>query len=374
MVGSKKELKSMRILFIRKEANTQMNQWQRVHIFDQLTKNGCEIATFSPFDFETHDSANENLINLMKTEQFDMIVCPYNEKIIYIDTIIFARTKGIATLLMCYDNLVVPYVHKKIAKYYDLVWLTSKETQPLFVEWGAHTIFLPYAANPDVFTPKYSKNENKCVFVGTPYGSRSGIINRLTNNAVEVDLFYDEIKGNPAKWSPNIKELFKTIIEDSTSSIGRKIMYSALKTKLKRQNTLNLSSEYLSKHDSVDILELSSIYCNYSLSLSSTVARNTGILKKPVPIVNLRSFEIPMSGGVQFCLYNEELGNYFEEDREIIFYRSDDEMIEKARYYLNNKNSNTIINIKACARKRAENEHTWLHRYKKVFESLNLKM
>ena len=34
-----------------------------------------------------------------------------------------------------------------------MVWLTSVETENLFKKWGASTIFLPFAANPNFFKP-----------------------------------------------------------------------------------------------------------------------------------------------------------------------------------------------------------------------------
>ncbi len=109
------------------------------------------------------------------------------------------------------------------------------------------------------------------------------------------------------------------------------------------------------------------------MSLSSTSARNTGILNHPVDIVNLRSFEVPMCGGLQFCAHFDEIAEYFEEGKEIVFYRSNEDMIDKAKYYLKSENKDLRIQMKLAARKRAENEHSWFNRFKKVFDYLGLK-
>lgn len=47
-----------------------------------------------------------------------------------------------------------------------------------------------------------------------------------------------------------------------------------------------------------------------------------------------RCFEIPAAQTFMLAPYTEELANMFEEDREIVFYRSKQEFLEKIFYYL----------------------------------------
>jgi spore maturation protein CgeB len=114
------------------------------------------------------------------------------------------------------------------------------------------------------------------------------------------------------------------------------------------------------------------IYSNHSLSLNITELRDTYLLKKPIHKIHLRAFEIPMSGGLQFASYTEELASYFEENREIVLYRCHEEMIEKAKFYLNSKNEKLIQNMKMSARKRAESEHTWSKRLQNITLELGI--
>ena len=69
-------------------------------------------------------------------------------------------------------------------------------------------------------------------------------------------------------------------------------------------------------------------------------------------------------------MYDEEIARYFEEDKEIVLYRSTEEMIDKAKFYLDDKNSQLVRNMKLAARKRAENEHTWTNRFNNIFNCL----
>lgn len=366
----------MNILYFFKEKDSLMDKWQRVHIFKELEKHECKIEVLNPLIFSSVEEANEELIKKVKSEKIDLVMTPHNEKTLFIDTIKIIKKKSIPTLLICFDNLVIPFEHKKVAKYFDLVWLTSKETEGMFKKWGANTLFLPYAANPDFFKPNYQLEINKIGFIGTPYGSRVNMINALINNDISLNLHANFnkvlVEKLPAQKNQKYIDYIKPGLNLIKFDIGRRIILGAVKQKIEGNIKLNISSNNLEILKPVGLENLSTLYSNYSLALSSTAARNTGILKNPVNIVNLRSFEVPMSGGLQFCEYFDELAGYFEEDKEIIFYRTEEEMIDKAKFYLRDENYNLRLKMKNAARLRAENNHTWHNRFLKAFERLGL--
>lgn len=152
--------------------------------------------------------------------------------------------------------------------------------------------------------------------------------------------------------------------------IGRKVLYSTLLNKFKAKASLNTESKSASLHHSVSHEEMCHLYSAHSLSLNIAELRDTYVLKQPIPKIHLRAFEIPMCGGLQFTSYNEEIARYFEEDKGIVLYRSTEEMIDKAKFYLDDKNSQLVRNMKLAARKRAENEHTWTNRFNNIFNCL----
>jgi spore maturation protein CgeB len=116
--------------------------------------------------------------------------------------------------------------------------------------------------------------------------------------------------------------------------------------------------------------EINAIYSNHALSLNITELRNTFNLKPPVHKLHLRTFEIPMCGGLQIAPYVEELSSYFKEDEEIILCRNDDEFVSKSKFYLLPENASLRMKLKLNARKRAEAEHTWNNRFTAVFNKL----
>ena len=364
----------MKILYFFEEKNTFMDQWQRYHIFNELELHGVEVIVFNPLDFNDYASANSALLKEIETQQFDLFMTPHNEKRLFISTLMKIKKHKLPTLLICFDNLVIPFEHKNVCSFYDLVWLTSIETEYLFKKWGAKTIFLPYAANPNLFKSDKQPEVNKICFVGTPYGSRVNTLNTLIDNNIPVALFSkmsDASSGIPVN-KQSLYRYLSPFINLIKTPYGRKIIMGAFKQKLKPPRALSNNTNSLKFLDSVDISLLGKVYSSYALSLSSTAARNTGVLKRPLNIVNLRSFEIPMSGGLQICPYSKELASYFVEDKEIIFYRTECELIEKSNYYLLDKNKLLRQKIKAAARKRAIQDHSWFNRFQQVFDYFSL--
>jgi spore maturation protein CgeB len=112
------------------------------------------------------------------------------------------------------------------------------------------------------------------------------------------------------------------------------------------------------------------LYKSYSIVLNLTELRNTAILNTPLLKLHLRTFEIPAAGGVQLVKRSDELLNYFEDNKEVLTYENTEEMISKTLFYTKESQSNTINKMRLKARERVINEHTWKHRFDKIFSIL----
>ena len=164
-----------------------MFQWQKYHIVDEMKEHGIEIEICSPTEYESVEGANEEILRKISNGSYDLFMTCLTEKHLYCETLRDIRRKGVPTLLFCPDNLTAPYNHKSIAKEFDLVWLTAKETEYLFKRWGAKTIFLPYAANPNFLKPvEVNREVLRIGFIGTPHGSRIDRINTFLKNNIPV--------------------------------------------------------------------------------------------------------------------------------------------------------------------------------------------
>jgi spore maturation protein CgeB len=279
-------------------------------------------------------------------------------------------------VLICFDNLHAPFMHKKNAPAFDLVWLTSKETIGMYKQWGCNnTIFQTYAANPFQFMPHWDESDSFVSFIGTPYGSRVNKLNVLTDSGVLCKVYADSLIFDENIEIQVEKLAFRKIVKQTINAlsfnIGRKVFYGAFKNKYSSNKQLILNrNEFLIASPSVSFLEMNKIYSNSSLSLNITELRNTYVLKNPIHKIHLRTFEIPMSGGLEIASYTEELASYFKEDEEIVLYKSEEELISKAKFYLDFKNDSLTSQMKKNARKRAELQHTWTNRFENIFNRI----
>lgn len=360
----------MNILYYWLDYQTNMENWQRIHIFDELERSGYFIEVFNPLNFESFDSANDELIKHIRCKKIkpDLFLTCVSSEYLYNDTILRIRNESIPTLLICFDNLHAPYMHKKNAALFDLVWLTSKETEYLFKSWGCKTIFMPYASNPNQFYPIKGQEIASLGFVGTLYGVRSEKIKIFADNMIDCNIYSSSKVNSQNQYNNNtINILFQL----ATFPIGRKIIKGAIIKKLFYNRDINLGGiSNLHYFPSPSFEEMNRLYSNLSISLNLIELRNTHVLRRPLHKLHLRTFEIPMAGGLQFTSYNDELADYFEENNEIVFYNTDDEMVEKARFLLRADNEKIRQKIKLNARLRALGDHTWMNRFNRLFTKL----
>lgn len=367
----------MKILYFFPEYDTPMFSWQRIHFIDELSRHGIEFVTFNPLLFNTPEEANEQFIKLLGDGKYDLLlssVC--YPGMIFPEVLSTAKKRGLPSLCIRWDNLTIPFFDEQQASKFDLLWLTAYETEYLYKKWGANYIIQPYAANPYSFNYQEQTPIRKVCFIGTPYGSRSLMINELTRNQVSVNAYYGGVVKQKSKFVVKYSNVTpsrtKILFDRLRFSQGRKIMLGMIVNKMTKQQKIE-NNAYLEHFSAVTPSELSGYYSQYVLSLASTSTNHTDALRNPLKIINLRNFEIPMSGGIEICKYNNELAEYFEEGKEIVFYKDDEELIEKSKYFTKEASDSEIFKIKQNARIRASKEHSWWCRFTKTFDALGLK-
>lgn len=352
-----------------------MDQWQRLHIFDELERAGHVLTIFNPLTYQSVEEANERLPAFIKESKpaFDLFVNPAPSTLLFQSTVQEIRAIGLPSVLICFDNLHAPFIHKEIAPYFDLVWLTSKETDYLFKKWGCTTLFQPYAANPDLLKPWYREELLRIGFVGTVYDDRAQRINLLTSNSVPCTIYSTKAAGSDSSGAGNrlgVMETVSLLKNLLQFRLGRKVAYGRIINRISGDKNKLIPNEFLEVMPSPPFEVINTIYSDHALSLNITELRNTYALKPPVHKLHLRTFEIAMSGGLQIAPYVEELASYFKDGEEIVLCRDDEEFISKSRFYLQPGKASLRSSMKQKARRRAESEHTWILRFSHVFGKL----
>lgn len=89
-----------------------------------------------------------------------------------------------------------------------------------------------------------------------------------------------------------------------------------------------------------------------------------------LPQIKGRHFEIPQINGFQLCTPADDLSLYFEEGKEIVVGYSQEDLISKAKYYIEHDIERTAI--ANAGRARMLKDHQWSHRFESIFKEIGL--
>jgi spore maturation protein CgeB len=227
---------------------------------------------------------------------------------------------------------------------------------------------MPYAFNTKSNSLVIKEDDpliSRIVFIGTPYGSRVNQINFLLKNSIPITIYANKISNLSIN---NFKTFnFIDFIKLLTFNVGRKIIWAKLLQLFNRNSSLNFLSPYLEIKNDVSFNSLNNIYSKYKLCLAFSEARNTGVLKKPVDIINLRSFEIPGSGGIQIIRYTDELNRFFKNYKNIVMFKNKEELLRLSKLFLFEKTIQELNHLRIASFDNIKENHTWEARFKKSF-------
>ena len=85
--------------------------------------------------------------------------------------------------------------------------------------------------------------------------------------------------------------------------------------------------------------------------------------------LNQRCYDVPASGGFLLTDAQEALHEQFEPDREIVFFHSEEELLDKWAYY--NSNPSQRLQVIERGRRRVLQEHTYRNRIRKLLKVLD---
>ncbi|MBI1975149.1 MAG: glycosyltransferase [Parcubacteria group bacterium] len=86
------------------------------------------------------------------------------------------------------------------------------------------------------------------------------------------------------------------------------------------------------------------------------------------PQIKARLFELAGCGAFVVSGYADDLGRYYRENEEMVFYRSPRELVEKVRYYLSREDERA--RIAHAAYERTIRDHTYEKRFQELFQKI----
>jgi spore maturation protein CgeB len=257
---------------------------------------------------------------------------------------------GITTVNWYCNGSFQFHLVEEIAPAFDYCLVPEKFRLADYRRVGANPIYCQEAANPSVYKPHDLPAEYDVTFVGQRYGNRPDHIKRLIAAGVDVRV-----------WGPRWDEPPGTRFQPGRTAAAGASERSALDEALLARAGPALADD-----------ELVKMYSRSRISLGfSVVAQRPPAGEPPIKQVRLRDFEAPMSGAFYLVERCDELTEFFEPGKEIVFFDDADELADKAKYYLAHDAERE--RIRQAGMRRARSEHTWQQRFAAAFRQMGLK-
>ena len=246
-------------------------------------------------------------------------------------------------------------LHKNISPHISLNTYISLPHKKAYDEVGANSYWLPMAANPEFYKAQKQDLLYDASFVGSAYAFRPEYIWRILQNDININVFGPGWFNNK-QLNQIIKDYIRTLLipfqgnENKIRGLDNILRKSIIK--LLNQKYPDKIGNALSDDDMVKVYTGSKIVLNIQESRKN----NDIICPEVLYCANFRDFEVPMSGSMLLTQFSEELLLLYDEDKEIVTYKNEYEMIDKMKFYL--KNNEQRKKIANAGHQRAINNHT----------------
>jgi spore maturation protein CgeB len=277
----------------------------------------------------------------------------------------------------------------RIAAKADFAWHPERDADGLYRAVGATPIWVQMGADPDVYGPRSGvARQGKACFVGQLYSDRARWASALLTAGVPLDLY-------GAGWAPRQNPSDDGAPPQPASYLGRTITRPATLSSYLRVVAGELRSEGLGRGAARLVRQWN--YRKETRRLAPTLARaargraadlsrtfaaydvvvnfsNVWADGRPgsalIPHVRLRDFEAPMCRTCYLTGHSDEIAEFYEIGKEIDTYRTEAELVDKARFYLANPAQAELL--QAAGHARARRDHTWEHRFLELFRKTGL--
>lgn len=357
--------------------------WLR-NLYEPLVEMGHEVLLFSVTegrmamqhkDGQARACFSQNLLDTFRREHsrkpFVLFFSYLMDGMLEPGVIDEIRKYGVVTCNFSCNNIHQFYLVKEISPHFDYNLHSEKDTGYKFLAIGANPLWWPMASNPHYFKPLNLQRTIQASFVGANYALRARYIAYLLENGIDVHAYGPQWIGGARTHLRSLAKryILLCLLLFAFDTIDQSYASAQLSD---HDYKRNLYMRYPKNfHPPIQDDELISLYSKSEISLGFTEVYDNHDINRPIrQHLHLREFEAPMSGALYCTGYMDELAEMFEPDKEILTYKSPDELLGKIKYYL--AHPLQAEKIRRAGRRRALAEHSYQVRFKKLFELLGL--
>lgn len=291
------DLKNKKVLFVGWGAENKADSYMYQIWAYTLKKIFPSLLTFDTkenYFQEGKEKMNKNFLELIKKENPDCLIMAFFNDEFYLETLdkIKKINKNIKTVIIsCDEDLKYDDFYRFISLFFDYKIISQKQILPEYKKDGFGNLFQHLDFNTFNLGPIKTEKKYDVTFIGRPKADRAEMIEYLVDNGINFALFgwdwYDH---------PKLKDVYKGFLnaEDYNKVIN--------------ESKINLC------FTKAGYQEESGLY-------------------------NLKGklFEVAECKSFQLVEYFKPLLKFFEEKKEIITFKTKEELLEKIRYYLKNE-------------------------------------
>jgi hypothetical protein len=261
------------------------------------------------------------------------------------------------------NNIHQFHLIRRLAPRFTLNLVPEAEAIASYGGVGAESHFFPMAANPDVYRSLSGPPRYEASFAGQRYANRASHLLGLREAGIDAHAFGQGWNAAPQSGGAG-----------SPAGAGRALALllqgkNPLRAARDRMEWARLRSQHpTALHPPASDREYVALFSESKISLGFLVLGDTHRMRRPLRQVRLREFEAPMAGAFYVTEYLEEIGLHYEIGKEIVCFRSRDELISLCRYYLVHDGERE--RIRRAGEARARRDHTWSRRFEDLFAEM----
>jgi len=252
------------------------------------------------------------------------------------------------------------------ARHYSFCLVPEAEAIPRYKEVGAEPIFFPMAASPERYRPIETPYRYDATFSGQRYGDRASCMLALREAEVDAHAFGQHWDPMPEPGSGRPSGGPGLFARAAELALGGRSVLQAVRD---RRDWDRLRKRHpAALHGPVTDEAYVALFSESRISLGFLILGDTHRTSRPLRQIRLREFEAPMAGAFYLTGWLPEIALHYEVGKEIVCYRSVEELVDLARYYLAHDDERE--RIRRAGHERARRDHTWERRYETLFEEL----
>jgi spore maturation protein CgeB len=368
--------------------------WIKTNLIETLRRHYCE--SLQVFHYPggmgqlgskqwrcSRDQLNDDLLvfarNLKAAGKLDLLFFITYDDFLLVDTAEKLRALDVPMVNYHVDMVFQWYRVIRTAPYFDILAVAQTANAECLKPYASHIEWMPMAANPDFYQMRaaaVSGYRHDVSFLGSFNPYRRALLEACVKNGFNPTIYGQGWRDDPNPayrfdWDP-----YK-IIHDLRfygwprwSAEGVASISDPLRRKLSRRHGFGTLSggDILGACRNEDLPGIfRSSRVNLGLSDTGWHHQNEVVSSGKLQC-RLRDFEVPMAGGFYLVQETSDHRDYYKIGEEIETWSDIGELIDKLSYY--SKHEKVAERIRDAGQRRAVGEHTWRHRFDRLFQKL----